>query len=114
MDTTFNIAALSNTQHTVSSSDRETAAIEKKAKEFEAIMLTEFLKPMFDSAKAPSLFGGDNAEQSIFGGMLQEKYAEAISERGGIGIADHVKAALISIQSQNTTSQAGVAEGNLS
>ena len=77
---------------------RETAAIERKAQEFEAVMLTELLKPMFDSAKAPSLFGGDGAEQSIFGAMLQEKYAEAMAARGGIGIADQVKAALIDMQ----------------
>ncbi len=79
---------------------RETAAIERKAQEFEALMLAELLKPMFETAKTPSLFGGDDAEQSIFGAMLQEKYAEAMAERGGIGIADQVKAALIDLQSQ--------------
>lgn len=83
---------------------RETAAIDRKAQEFEAVMLTELLKPMFDSAKAPSLFGGDGAEQSIFGAMLQEKYAEAMAARGGIGIADQVKAALIDMQA---TTQSG-------
>jgi len=88
---------------------RETAAIERKAQEFEAVMLTELLKPMFDSAKAPSLFGGDGAEQSIFGAMLQEKYAEAMAARGGIGIADQVKAALIDLQA---ATQSG--EGNIS
>lgn len=86
----------------VSPQAREIAAIEKKAQEFEALMLAEFLKPMFDSAKTESLFGGDGAEQSIFGSMLQEKYAEAMAARGGIGIADHVKAALINIQSQSS------------
>ncbi len=79
---------------------RETAAIERKAQEFEALMLAELLKPMFESAKAPALFGGDRPEQSIFGAMLQEKYAEAMAERGGIGIADQVKAALIDLQAR--------------
>lgn len=79
---------------------REAAAIDRKAQEFEALMLAELLKPMFDTAKAPSLFGGDGAEQSIFGAMLQEKYAEAMAERGGIGIADQVKSALIDLQAR--------------
>lgn len=78
-------------------------AITAKAKEFEALMLQEFLKPMFETAKTPSLFGGDGAEQNIFGSMLQGTYAEAIAERGGIGIADQVKAALISLQSDRST-----------
>lgn len=113
MDASLNLTALTASSQTLSTSARESAAIEKKAKEFESLMLTEFLKPMFESAKAPSLFGGDNAEQSIFGDMLQEKYAQAIAERGGIGIADQVKAALIAIQSQHSVSQSGVAEGTL-
>ena len=81
-----------------SSPTREAVSIEHKAKEFEALMLAELIKPMFESAKSETLFGGDGAEQSIFGSMLQEKYAEAMAERGGIGIADQVKAALIDLQ----------------
>lgn len=76
-------------------------AIETRAQEFEALMLSEFLKPMFDTAKSSSLFGGDSSENSIFGGMLHETYGRAIAERGGIGIADQVKAALINLQSDH-------------
>ncbi len=90
--------------------DRQIAAIERKAEEFEALMLAEFLKPIFETAKSSSLFGGSGAagsgpEQSMFGAMLQEKYAEGMAARGGIGIADQVKAALIDMQSQLTTEQ---------
>ncbi len=83
----------------------QTAAIERKAQEFETLMLTELLKPMFESAKAPSLFGGDGAEQTIFAAMAQEKYAEAMAARGGVGIADQVKAALIDMQGQYNTGE---------
>lgn len=93
---------------TISPQARETAAIDKKAQEFEALMLAEFLKPMFDSAKSPSLFGGDKGDQKIFGAMLQEKYAEAMAARGGIGIATQVKAALIDLQSQSAPNAASM------
>ncbi|MEO1251088.1 MAG: rod-binding protein [Pseudomonadota bacterium] len=83
------------------------AQIEGKAREFEALMIAEFLKPMFASAKTPALFGGDGSEQAVFGDMLQETYAAAIAERGGIGIADQVKAALISLQMKNGTEGMG-------
>ena len=74
--------------------------IEKKAQEFEALMLSELLKPMFESAKAPSLMGGEGPAQDVFGTMLHDEYAKAIAARGGIGIADQVKAALLRLQSE--------------
>ncbi|MEM8772898.1 MAG: rod-binding protein [Pseudomonadota bacterium] len=102
MDTLLPLAPLSALS---SQQTRDHEAIEKRAQEFEALMIAEFLKPMFDSVSTPSLFGGEGAEQSIFGGMMQEQYANAIAERGGIGIADQVKAALIELQSASTQEQ---------
>lgn len=76
------------------------AAIARKAEEFEALVLSQLLKPMFDTAKTPSLFGGDGPEQGAFAAMLQDEYARAIAARGGVGIADQVQAALIRLQSE--------------
>lgn len=73
--------------------------IDQQAEAFEAVVLSEMLKPMFDSVKTPSLFGGSGAEQDIYGAMLNEQFARAIASRGGVGIADSVKAALIDLQS---------------
>jgi len=76
------------------------AAIARKAQEFEALVLAQLLKPMFEAANAPSLFGDDGLEQDTFAAMLQDEYARAIAARGGVGIADHVEAALIRLQSE--------------
>lgn len=77
----------------------QSAAIARQAEEFEALFLAQLLKPMFNSAKAPSLFGGDGPEQDAYGAMLHEEFGKAIAARGGIGIADHVRASLIQLQS---------------
>jgi len=75
------------------------AQIERKAEEFEALVLAQMLAPMFESAKAPGLFGGEGPEQDAFASLLHEEYGKAIAAHGGVGIADHVKDALIRMQS---------------
>ena len=81
------------------------AHAEQKAQEFEALVLAQFLKPLFDTTNAPSLFGGDGPQQDAFSDLLHQHYADAIAERGGVGIADQVKATLINLQSENFQTQ---------
>lgn len=82
-------------------SDPLYAAAERKAEEFEALVLSQMLAPMFDTAKSPGLFGGDGPEQDIFRTMLNDEYAKLLAARGGVGIADSVKDALLKLQSNN-------------
>lgn len=82
-------------------SDRANAQIEKRAKEFEALFLSQMLKPVFESAGASTLFGGETPESEAFGTLLHDEYAKAIANNGGVGLADHIKASLIALQSEN-------------
>lgn len=76
------------------------AQIEEAAKEFEAVFLAEMLKPMFEGVKEPDpLFGGGKGEE-IFNGFMVQEYGKIMAERGGIGIAEYVKAELIRIQEE--------------
>ena len=72
-------------------------AIENAAKEFEAVFMTEMIKPMFEGLKVNSRFGGGKGEE-IFRGFMIQEYGKLISERGEIGIADAVKAEMIRLQ----------------
>lgn len=78
---------------------------ERKAQEFEALVLSQLLKPMFETMKTPKLFGGGGAGEDAFSAMLHEEYAKAIASRGGVGVADQVQAALLRIQSDQIISQ---------
>lgn len=73
------------------------ARVDRAAKEFEALVLSEMLAPLFNSVETPGIAGGGPGEKA-FSGLLQEEYAKAIAARGGFGIADQVKAALIGLQ----------------
>ncbi len=72
--------------------------IEEAAKDFEAVFLSEMLKPMFAEINEPDpLFGGGQGEK-VFNGFMVQEYGKMMAERGGIGIAEHVKAELLKIQ----------------
>ena len=73
------------------------SAIDDAAQEFEAVMLTTMLKPIFEGIETPEPFGGGHGEQ-MWQGMLVEEYAKEIAASGGIGIADQVRRELMQVQ----------------
>ena len=81
------------------------ARADAAAKEFEAVFIAQMLAPLFASVETPSIAGGGKSE-AFFKGLLQESYAKAVAERGGFGLAAHVKAALLDIQAQSAAPDA--------
>ena len=74
------------------------APVDQRAlQEFEALILSELLRPLFDSVETPGLAGGGSSER-IFGEMLHEQYATTLAESGGVGVADQVRRALVEQQ----------------
>ncbi|MDZ7627057.1 MAG: rod-binding protein [Parvularculaceae bacterium] len=73
--------------------------LDAAAREFEAVFIAQMLEPLFASVETPAIAGGGESE-GFFKSLLQENYAKAFAERGGFGLADHVKAALIDIQAR--------------
>lgn len=78
---------------------KKDAQLEAAAKDFEAMFMTEMLKPMFEAMKPDPRFGGGKGEEVFRGFMLQE-YGKLMADRGGIGIADAVKQELIRLQGE--------------
>ena len=77
---------------------RNARKIDEAAQDFEANFLSEMMKPMFSEVNKPDpLFGGGHGEQ-VFNGMMVQQYGKLMAARGGIGIADAVKAEMIKIQ----------------
>ncbi len=71
--------------------------IENVSKDFEAMFLSQMLKPMFEGLETGGIFGGGHAEK-VYRGLLIKEYAQVMTDRGGIGIADMVKSELLAIQ----------------
>lgn len=73
--------------------------LDAAAREFEAVFIAQMLEPLFASVETPAIAGGGKSE-AFFKGLLQENYAKAFAERGGFGLAAHVKGALLDIQAR--------------
>ncbi|MGE3303554.1 MAG: rod-binding protein [Hyphomonadaceae bacterium] len=76
------------------------AQIEKTAKDFEAMVIGELLKPMFENLDSDGMFGGGQGE-AMFRPMLVEQYAQKLSAGGGIGVAAAVAREMLALQAQN-------------
>lgn len=78
-------------------SAKQMEAIDKSAKDFEAMVLGQMLQPMFAGLETDSVFGGGFTEQ-MYRGLLVDEYGKMMAENGGLGIADQVKRQLLSVQ----------------
>jgi Rod binding domain-containing protein len=67
------------------------------AEEFESVFLNEMLAPMFQGLNTDGLGGGGVGEE-MFRPMLIDRYAQAITQAGGVGIADQVMRELTRMQ----------------
>jgi peptidoglycan hydrolase FlgJ len=67
------------------------------AEEFESIFIAQMLAPMFQGIETDGLGGGGMGEE-MFRPMLIERYAQALSKSGGVGIADSIVRELLRMQ----------------
>ena len=67
------------------------------AQEFEAVFLSQMLKPMFEGMSSAAPFGGGPAED-MYRSLMVDEYGKSIAKAGGIGIADQVMREMIKLQ----------------
>ena len=83
-------------------SGADEARIRQTAQEFEATFMAQMLRPMFEGLSTEAPFGGGHAEETWRGFMIDEM-GKQISRAGGVGLADHVMAEMIRMQSGQST-----------
>jgi Rod binding domain-containing protein len=71
--------------------------VEVRAREFEAVLLSALLKPVFQTLAEDASFGG-GAGESAWSDLLVDEYAGAIADAGGIGLTEAVRRELIALQ----------------
>ena len=76
---------------------KQRKALERQATEFEAVYLSEMLKPMFQGLRNDGPCGGGFGED--VGRSLQiQEFGKAIARNGGVGLADAVRKELLAAQ----------------
>ena len=91
---------------------RDLADVRETAQRFEAVFLSQMLKPMIAGTTASPPFGGGFGER-MWTDVLAEKIAGAVSAGGGIGLSDSVVAEVLRIQeaAANTPPPAPATDG---
>jgi peptidoglycan hydrolase FlgJ len=77
--------------------------IDQAAQSFEAMFVTQMIKPMFETVEVDEQFGGGKGEE-IFRDFLTDEYGRLVAKSGGVGLAAPVKDALLRAQSEQTHS----------
>lgn len=87
--------------------------IEESARDFEAMFVSEMMKPMFEGIETDGMFGGGKTEE-VFRGIMLQEYGKMMAETGQLGVADAVKAEMIAMQEKaNGTKVAQNLHGNM-
>jgi Rod binding domain-containing protein len=73
------------------------AEVARVASEFEAMFIGQLLAPLFEGLSTQAPFGG-GAGEDAFRPLLIAEYAKAFQARGGLGLADSVKAEMLRLQ----------------
>lgn len=71
--------------------------IRAAAEDFEAVFLSEMLRPMFENLQVDGLLGGGSAER-IYQSFMVQEYGKSMAKAGDIGIADMVERELLKMQ----------------
>ena len=74
--------------------DKERVAARKAAREFEALFVGMMLKSMRETVGKDMLAGKGQSDE-IYRSLLDQEYARAIAEQGGLGLAKMIEAQLI-------------------
>lgn len=103
-DTTLALMQAAQNQSTQAGKEVKNAAktrqddkIDAVSRDFEAMFVTEMMKPMFEGIKPDPMFGGGKGEE-IFNGMMLQEYGKLMAQTGQLGIAEAVKEQLIQLQ----------------
>lgn len=75
----------------------DAAQARRVAQDYEAVFLSQVLKPMFAKTDAEAPFGGGFAED-MWNSMQVDEYGKAIARAGGVGIADAVLRQILKTQ----------------
>jgi len=73
--------------------------MQKTAEDFESMMISQMLRPMFAGLKTEAPFGGGNAEK-MWRDVMVDEMGKEMTKAGGIGIADQVMKEMLKMQEE--------------
>ncbi|UTW54186.1 rod-binding protein [Kordiimonas sp. SCSIO 12610] len=105
-------AARANIELAKTNGESEKAA-RAAAEQFEAVFISQFLSPIFETLPTDGPFGGGHAE-SVYRGFMVEELGKSIAKNGGFGIADTVYKEILRLQTDGDAAIAQPSQSNAS
>ena len=75
----------------------DTSRADKASKDYESVFISQFLGSMFSGIKSDGITGGGQGEE-MFRSLMVNEYGKSLEQRGGFGLAAHMKAELLKHQ----------------
>ncbi len=73
--------------------------LEKSAKEFEAMFMSQMASLMFEGVKTDPMFGGGHGEE-MFKSLLTQEYGKMMAEGNGSAVSGQIQKMMLKIQEQ--------------
>jgi peptidoglycan hydrolase FlgJ len=75
----------------------DTRAMDKAARDFEAVFISQMFEQMWSGVSTEGNFGGGNGER-VFRSLMIQSVGQQIANSGGIGLAPAIKREMIAMQ----------------
>ncbi|MCW9034126.1 MAG: rod-binding protein [Alphaproteobacteria bacterium] len=73
--------------------------IRKTAEDFETMMISQMLRPMFEGLSTEAPFGGGHAEK-MWRDVMVDEMSKEMTKAGGIGVTDQVMREMLKMQEE--------------
>lgn len=100
-ETAMNLMQHTQVKDPTSAQIKDKQKMEQVARDFEAVFVSEMVKPMFAGIETDKMFGGGKGEE-IFRGMMIQEYGKNVADRNITGIQTQVLSKLIEMQAEQT------------
>jgi len=93
----YTAAVTSDTALSLQAAQLQNKGAKQTGTEFETMVLSNLLRPMFEGLETDGMFGGGNGEE-MFRSFYIDAVAQQVVRSGGLGIADQVQKQLLALQ----------------
>ncbi|MDD3288573.1 MAG: rod-binding protein [Alphaproteobacteria bacterium] len=95
-------SAVSGADYALSSGQNK-GNIDKAAEDFQAMFMSQMLKPMFDSVEVDDSFGGGHGEE-VMRGLLVQEYGKSLAAGSNSYLSDAIKSEMLKAQEKSQSS----------
>ena len=96
----LDLARYGNTIQTPHAPKGDVRAMDKAARDFEAVFVSQMFEQMWSDVPTDGIGGGGSGER-VFRSLMIQSIGQQIADQGGIGLAPAIKREMLAMQERN-------------